>query len=92
MPWLSNTADHLNTSYTLLPTYLKRCCAYDTVQVGKWHLGANSMAALPIRRGFDESLGFWSGGQDYLTHWDVNSGGYDLMGKAAFSSRISTVY
>ena len=42
-------------------------------------LGDNTLAALPVSRGFDASLGFWSGGQDYLTHWDVNSGGYDMM-------------
>jgi hypothetical protein len=43
------------------------------------HLGDNTVAALPTSRGFDSSLGFWSGGQDYFTHWDVNSGGYDMM-------------
>ena len=32
-----------------------------------------------MSRGFDSSLGFWSGGQNYVTHWDVNSGGYDMM-------------
>ncbi len=42
-------------------------------------MGDNTVAALPVSRGFDSSLGFWSGGQDYLTHWDVNSGGYDMM-------------
>jgi arylsulfatase A-like enzyme len=35
-PWLSNTNDHLNLSYTLLPTFLRNCCGYETVQVGKW--------------------------------------------------------
>ena len=78
-PWQSNTNDHLNLSYSLLPTYLQNCCGYETVQVGKWHLGDNSLAALPVSRGFNASLGFWSGGQDYVSHWDVNSGGYDMM-------------
>ena len=78
-PWASNTNDHLNLSYSLLPTFLQNCCGYETVSIGKWHIGASVMAALPVSRGFNESLGFWSGGQDYLTHWDVNSGGYDMM-------------
>ncbi len=53
-------------------------------------MGANSLAALPVSRGFDESLGFWSGGQDYLTHWDVNSGGYDMMqdARAPFNNTV----
>ena len=79
MPWLSNTNDHLNLSYSLMPTYLSRCCNYTSVQVGKWHVGDNTLAALPVARGFQSSLGFWSGGQDYTSHWDVNSGGYDMM-------------
>jgi arylsulfatase A-like enzyme len=79
MPWQSNSNDHLNLSYSLLPTFLRNCCGYETVQIGKWHLGDNTISALPISRGFDSSLGFWSGGQDYTTHWDVNSGGYDMM-------------
>ena len=89
-PWPSNTKDHLNLSYSLLPSFLKSCCNYTTVQVGKWHLGDNSVAALPVSRGFDSSLGFWSGGQDYFTHWDVDSGGYDMMQDShePFSSTI----
>lgn len=35
-PWESNTNDHLNLSYSLLPSFLKACCNYTTVQVGKW--------------------------------------------------------
>ncbi len=34
MPWESNTNDHLNLSYSLLPTFLHTCCNYTTVQIG----------------------------------------------------------
>ncbi len=33
-PWESNTNDHLNLSYSLLPTFLRNCCGYESVQVG----------------------------------------------------------
>ena len=35
-PWPSNTNDHLNLSYSLLPKFLKNCCNYTTVQGGQW--------------------------------------------------------
>lgn len=31
VPWESNTNDHLNLSYSLLPTFLQNCCSYETV-------------------------------------------------------------
>jgi arylsulfatase B len=92
MPWQSNSNDHLNLSYSLLPTFLKNCCGYETVAVGKWHLGDNTLAALPVSRGFDASLGFWSGGQDYLTHWDVNSGGYDMMENTTIRADLNNTW
>jgi arylsulfatase B len=61
-------ADHLDDRFTLLPTYLKRCCGYESHMVGKWHLGANAMSSLPTSRGFDSFFGFWYGGNDHFTH------------------------
>lgn len=57
MPFAPGTALRLNLSYTLLPSYLKRCCGYSTHMVGKWHLGQNVLASLPTGRGFDTFLG-----------------------------------
>ena len=37
--------------------FLKRCCGYSTHIVGKWHLGFNTVGALPMSRGFDSHLG-----------------------------------
>lgn len=71
------TNEHLNVSYTLLPSYLKRCCGYATHAVGKWHLGANTVNATPIGRGFDTHLGYWSGAEDYETH--MVAGAYDFV-------------
>ena len=49
----------LNTSYTLLPQYLK--------MVGKWHLGYCHPHFLPNNRGFDSSFGQWNHVVDYYT-------------------------
>jgi arylsulfatase B len=66
-----------NTSFTLLPQYLKNCCNYSTHIVGKWHLGHGSVAALPLSRGFDTHLGYWFGVEDHFRHRIY--GGYDFQ-------------
>jgi arylsulfatase B len=59
---------YLNTSFSLLPEYLKSCCGYSTHLVGKWHLGLNTKSTLPTSRGFDTSLGYWFGVEDHFRH------------------------
>lgn len=57
---------------TLLPEKLKLTPAnYTTSCIGKWHVGARSVANLPKSRGFDHHFGFLKGGQDHFSQ--VNS-------------------
>lgn len=51
---------------TMLPQKMKKA-GYATAMSGKWHLGARSLANLPINRGFDSHLGFLKGGEDHQT-------------------------
>ena len=71
---LQGTALRLNTSFTLLPSYLKAAANYSTHLVGKWHLGQNTMSSLPTSRGFDTHVGYWSGAED---HGEGGDGGVD---------------
>lgn len=59
---------YLNTSFSLLPEYLKSCCDYSTHAIGKWHLGFNTISTLPTSRGFDTHLGYWNALEDNLHH------------------------
>ena len=63
----------------LLPEALKKC-GYQTEMVGKWHLGLFQEDYLPQNRGFDRFLGFYTGGQNYVTHEKCYLGmcGYDF--------------
>lgn len=46
---------------------------YNTVGIGKWHLGAYNNASIPSRRGFNHWFGYYNGAEDYFTH---QVGGY----------------
>jgi arylsulfatase A-like enzyme len=52
---------------TLLPQHLKKL-GYQTVMIGKWHLGRVKTEHLPFRRGFDYFYGFTGGYIDHYTH------------------------
>lgn len=52
---------------TLLPQHLKRL-GYQTVMIGKWHLGRVKTENLPFKRGFDYFYGFTGGFIDHYTH------------------------
>jgi arylsulfatase A-like enzyme len=51
----------------LLPQYLHDR-GYQTVMVGKWHLGQARTEYMPFRRGFDYFYGFLGGFIDHYTH------------------------
>ena len=58
---------------TMLPERLK-AAGYRNAMVGKSHLGARSVANLPINRGFDSHFGFLKGGEDHLTQRSDDGG------------------
>lgn len=58
----------------LLPESL-RSAGYQTFLSGKWHLGLESVASHPYRRGFDRSYGHLGPSVDYFSH--VWNGGLD---------------
>ncbi|XP_050679901.1 arylsulfatase I isoform X1 [Leptidea sinapis] len=69
----------LPLSETILPQYLKKE-GYSTHLVGKWHLGSYKKKYLPLNRGFDSHLGFWTGKIDMYDHTTEEKGvwGFDF--------------
>eukprot|EP00903_Cladosiphon_okamuranus_P004290 g4288.t1 len=68
--------DHtsLPTELKIMPEYFKEL-GYQTIMVGKWHLGIGNTDHWPISRGFDYHYGFLGGWVDFYTH--MYSGGLD---------------
>lgn len=58
----------------IMPEYFKEL-GYQTVMVGKWHLGIGNTDYWPVSRGFDYFYGFLGGWVDFYTH--MYSGGLD---------------
>lgn len=81
---------HLNTSYTLLPQYLKSCCNYSTHIVGKWHLGLSTLSTLPTYRGFDTHLGYWFGMQDHQRHRSYTA--YDFHNQLELATQYNNTF
>ena len=50
-----------------LPEVLVRA-GYRTAMLGKWHLGHFRASHLPLQRGFDRHVGFYSGFQGHFSH------------------------
>lgn len=53
-------------SVVMLPQVMK-AAGYSTHHIGKWHLGMLRTWQHPTSRGFDTSVGYMSGGEDYAT-------------------------
>ena len=61
----------LPTDERLLPQALKEA-GYNTLMVGKWHLGHSDRKYWPRQRGFDYHYGSMVGEVDYFTHASAN--------------------
>lgn len=57
----------LSLEHKLMPEWFKEV-GYQTSLVGKWHIGSDTRAGLPNRRGFDQFYGFLGGFIDYFEH------------------------
>jgi len=75
----------LPRNITALPALLKTA-GYATVQAGKWHLGLATPDHTPRGRGYDQSLSYLDGANDYWTSrtgdW-CSGGATDLWGSSA---------
>ena len=50
-----------------MPEYMNDL-GYNSVAVGKWHLGSHREIYTPTKRGFSSHLGYWTGRIDYYDH------------------------
>lgn len=50
--------------FTLIPQALQTA-GYHTYFLGKWHLGQSTFAQAPVSRGFNRSLFYFGGQEDY---------------------------
>ena len=79
-----NTQLGLPPDHPTIASQLKKV-GYDTVLVGKWHLG-NIPQFGPNRHGFDEFFGINGSSADYFTHYN-NGGRPDLYENLTLSDR-----
>ena len=59
--------DGVPLNETMVPVYLRQA-GYKTHSVGKWHLGFHHKAFTPEARGFDTSMGYYTGNCEYWNH------------------------
>ncbi len=60
----------------IMPQYFKDL-GYQTVMIGKWHLGIGDVSFMPFSRGFDYHYGFLGGWIDFFTHVYSGAAEYD---------------
>ena len=60
----------------LMPEALK-ACGYNTLAVGKWHLGYSKSSQTPWGRGFNKFTGYLGGSEDYYKKRACNSVGLE---------------
>ncbi|TRY63695.1 hypothetical protein TCAL_00390 [Tigriopus californicus] len=61
--------------HKILPQFLQ-ALSYRTHMVGKWHLGHHRSTYLPLQRGFESHLGYWTGKEAYFDHTNMNKNGW----------------
>ena len=71
----NDTAFGLTSKYPSIATLMK-AAGYQTVLIGKWHLGSLSQHS-PAKNGFDYFFGLDSGANDYISH-KGDKGKHDL--------------
>ena len=59
---------HTDGDMTLFPEVLRNHFGYNTVMLGKWHIGYKDESLLPFNRGFDAAIFFTNAGQKYYDH------------------------
>lgn len=79
---------HLDLDIKILPEYLNEL-GYESHMSGKWHLGFNTISALPTSRGFDPEtyVGIWTASNNQYTHL-TDFGSYNFVN----GSRIDYSY
>lgn len=70
-PISKNQKEGLALDERILPQYLEEA-GYQSLMVGKWHLGHHTLDQFPQARGFESFYGLLTGGVGY---WDHNHGG-----------------
>ena len=91
-PFSKHISTGLPLSEKLLPEYFQGL-GYQTVMVGKWHLGFRQPDYHPLARGFEHFYGNLTGGIGYWDH--VHGGGLDwqrngvTVREAGYATRLS---
>lgn len=74
---------------TFMPQMFQ-AAGYQTVMIGKWHLGNADAGSHPQRRGFDHFYGFLGGAIDYYTHSGPRRRDWQRNGEAVTEEGYST--
>lgn len=64
--------------------------SFATHAVGKWHLGFWQWASTPTFRGYDSYMGYYTGGEDYISHSSAGVLDFRLDGCAQCGANCST--